>query len=1307
MLKIKNFDSNDFLHHILCCIDLPVACWSLSGELLYTSESFLKFFACTTPECFLNKIDTFSPERQPNGLLSVSGKQAHLRRAASKGDHNYVWTHILPEIGEAIVSYQLKRIEYKGELLIVAYISDAKDLLSAFEEKFTAEKKAKVIMDASPIGMLVWDNNLQIADCNDVMLQLLKAPSKEFFIENTSLYTTDMNEDKKDGVSYRTLISYEVLQKAFVSNTGKCDLMLQTHDAELLPVHITLKSVQLDNKDVVLGYVEDLRELIASQKQAAEAVEYIEIMLDTISLGANIWNKDLENIASNRAAAELFDLSGPEEYLVRFFELSPEFQPDGQPSKQKAYAKIREAFENGENKFEWLHQKLNGEPIPCEITLFRKQYRGEDVVIGYTHDLRKLKASQKEAAEAVEYIEIMLDTISLGANIWNKDLENIASNRAAADLFDLSGPEEYLERFFELSPEFQPDGQQSKQKAYAKIREAFENGENKFEWLHQKLNGEPIPCEITLFRKQYRGDDVVIGYTHDLRKLKASQKEVAEAAEYIAIVLDTISIGANMWNKDLEIIGANRAAADLFDLSRPEEYSEKFFDLSPEFQPDGQPSKQKAYANIKEAFINGDNKFEWLHQKLNGELIPCEIILIRKRYRGEDVVIGYTHDLRKLKASQKEAAEAAEYIEIMLDTISLGANIWNKDLENIASNRAAAELFDLSSPDEYLEKFFELSPEFQPDGQPSKQKAHACINEAFANGENKFEWLHQKLNGDPVPCEVTLIRKKYRGEDIVVGYTKDLRDLKASQQETSDSNELREAILNTMPVAVAFWSKDYEMFDCNVEAVKLFNASSKESVLLHYKELIPVAQPDATLSDARIKDIIHETFEKGYMRFEWLFNDMDGKPLPVEITIVKSTYYGEDIAVAYMRDLRELKTMLQEINDVGEDLRKAKDAAEQSTRAKSEFLANMSHEIRTPMNGILGLLHLLSMTNLENDQRGYIDKTLFSANNLLRIVNDILDFSKIEAGKLEMEIAPFTLVQVCKEVKDLYAERIKAKGLEYIVSTCDASTGYILGDSLRLKQILFNLVSNAIKFTHQGHIKLSITVSERSDNQIKCLFVVSDTGIGLSIHQLKKIFSAFSQADTSITRKYGGTGLGLAISRNLAQMMQGDLWAESVEDEGTSFYFTAVFDLCHDCNEVDKDKFANKTFTRYPGHLLLVEDNEINQLIAMELLQNMGYTVDTADNGQEALDILQQKKYDLVLMDIQMPIMDGLTASMKIREQSVFNALPIVAMSAHAMSGDKEISLSHGMNDHITKPIVPEVLNSTIQYWLSIKNNLK
>ncbi len=379
------------------------------------------------------------------------------------------------------------------------------------------------------------------------------------------------------------------------------------------------------------------------------------------------------------------------------------------------------------------------------------------------------------------------------------------------------------------------------------------------------------------------------------------------------------------------------------------------------------------------------------------------------------------------------------------------------------------------------------------------------------------------------------------------------------------------------------------------------------------------------------------------------------------------------------------------------------DRAEKNARIKSEFLANMSHEIRTPMNGILGLLYLLSQTKLNIKQEDYVQKTLLSANNLLRIIDDILDFSKMEAGKLELESIPFRIEGICDEISALYNPKAQERGIFLAVDAGWHTDTVLLGDPLRIKQVLFNFVSNALKFTEEGGVTVSVHCDPPHENVLRCVFSVQDTGIGLGSEQHKRLFSAFTQADSSITRKYGGTGLGLVICKKIVEAMGGSLWVESRKGHGSTFFFALTLPVCAD--DVELHSYDHETTlcdrAAYTGHLLLVEDNEINQIIAKELLQDVGYTVDVVENGQEALNILEKNTYVAVLMDIQMPVMDGLTAARKIRENPAYKDLVVIAMSAHAMDGDYEISLQNGMNDHITKPINPVTLYGTLDKWIS------
>ncbi len=553
--------------------------------------------------------------------------------------------------------------------------------------------------------------------------------------------------------------------------------------------------------------------------------------------------------------------------------------------------------------------------------------------------------------------------------------------------------------------------------------------------------------------------------------------------------------------------------------------------------------------------------------------------------------------------------------------------------------------------------------------------------------------------------EVTLVRSVLDGELVVVSYAKDLRELKATQELVKEAELRNTLMLDSLPLAVHFWDENFQLIYTNLEGANIFGFDSQQAYLDGFENTMLEFQPNGVRSKDILFQAIDEAFSRGSVRLEIVGRHViTGEEIPFEILVVRTSYRGKVGLISYIKDLRSHYSMLREIQANEHVLREAKEMAEKSTQAKGEFLANMSHEIRTPMNGILGLLRLLNKTSLDEMQRNYVEKSLFSANNLMRIINDILDFSKIEAGKLEMEIRPFTLAELCQEVSDLYTPLSSQKGLNFSVSAAEEfSKTIILGDALRLKQVLFNLVSNAIKFTRSGSVSLDVESTPRDNCELLCTFAVRDTGIGLTPEQINRLFSAFSQADSSITREYGGTGLGLVISRSIITMMRGNIWVESELGKGSTFFCTAIFK--QDQRKVSRDnpqelamhmvQEANKVY-----HILLVEDNDINQLVAIEILQEAGYMVDTADNGKKALEMLEKKSYDAVLMDIQMPIMDGYTATRLIRQQKKFDHLPIIAMSAHAMKGDKDISLANGMNEHITKPISPDVLYNALQLWI-------
>ncbi len=411
------------------------------------------------------------------------------------------------------------------------------------------------------------------------------------------------------------------------------------------------------------------------------------------------------------------------------------------------------------------------------------------------------------------------------------------------------------------------------------------------------------------------------------------------------------------------------------------------------------------------------------------------------------------------------------------------------------------------------------------------------------------------------------------------------------------------------------------------------------------------------------------------------------------------------LEIAELRDLDE--TRLVEQNVINVQLELAMEEAASASKSKSEFLANMSHEIRTPMNAIIGMTEMTLDTDLNPEQRDYIETVKQSADSLLDLINSILDLSKIEAGKLELMPSDFNIHDLLEKIVRTHSIQAQGHGIELTCNIHPDVPASLVGDELRLRQIIVNLIGNALKFTEKGSITIHIeqNIQDNQGDIVSLHFYVSDTGVGIPEDKLIRIFESFTQADGSTTRKFGGTGLGLTISKKLVSMMDGEIWAESQIGKGSTFHFTAYFGINHQETQSVIQKFDDETpALEKKIHILLAEDNIVNQKVALGILKKQGYEVETVGNGKEAIEALAKQQFDIVLMDVQMPVMDGLEATKAIRSSNDagFNPeIPIIAVTAHAFKEDIECCMDAGMNSCVVKPFKRQELFGEINRLVS------
>jgi len=636
--------------------------------------------------------------------------------------------------------------------------------------------------------------------------------------------------------------------------------------------------------------------------------------------------------------------------------------------------------------------------------------------------------------------------------------------------------------------------------------------------------------------------------------------------------------------------------------------------------------------------------------------------------------------------SRKEAEKALENSELMLRMImnTIPDLVWLKDVSGVYLHcNKKFELFfgsdeaTITGKDDYAFLDKELADFFRDNDRKAIVSDGPRINE---------EWLTFVSDGyhglfETVKAPMHDDQGKLIG---VLGIARDITSRKMTEEALRESETRFKALHNASFGGIAIHDNGV-ILECNLGLSEMFGYSREE--LIGMDGLLLVAE--------KSRDIVMSNILSGYEKpYEEYGLRKNGEEFPMRMEARNLPYKGEMVRAVEFRDITD------SVN-AAKALLAAKEAAESATQAKSEFLANMSHEVRTPLNGVLGMLQLLQTTEQSDEQKEYILGAIKSTKRLTRLLADILDISKIESGKLQIIEAEFSTACLQESIIEIFRPTAREKSLAFDFHVDTQMPSTLIGDETRVRQILFNLVGNAIKFTESGSVLVdALVLPSKNSERVRVLFAVSDTGIGISDEQLQDIFEPFVQGERNYTRSYQGAGLGLSIVRKLVKILGGEIAIDNTAGNGTVIYVSLPFILpVSHHKQAGIQSYQTGELVGAPLRILLVEDDELSSFSGKQMLHKMGYSVTTAPDGMEALGILHKQDFDLVLMDIQMPVMDGVEATKAIRGASDLgdkSQIPIIAMTAYAMTGDKEKFLAAGMDDYISKPVDRDELKTVI-----------
>ncbi len=1152
----------------------------------------------------------------------------------------------------------------------------------SFESRNLQLRWRSAALDSVANGVVIADRQGRIQWVNRALSQLTGYAPAEMIGHNPRLFKSGLQDEAFYQRLWNTVLAGQVWHGELVN---------RRKDGSLYAEEMTITPVA--NASGVITHFICIKQDVTRRKQIEEAVQHSEARFRSLIEHApdliTIISADGTILYDSPSHARVLGHTPGERAGTNALEL---LHPEDAPRVLQTFAEgVREPGASARLEYRYRHKdgswrhmeavgtNLLADPAVGGVVVNSRDVTGRKLA---EEALRKSEAQLREAQRIAQLGSWQLDLVT-NALLWSDEIYRIFEIDPAK--FGAS-----YEAFLNL---VHPDDRDNVDQAF---RSAVQNGlpydvvhrlhfpDGRVKYVHERAE-TTYGADGTPLRS--------LGTVQDITERKQMEMELRGSEAYLKALFEYAPDAHYLNDADGVFVDGNRACEELTGYKREELLGRSFVTL--DLIVPGE--RENVTAMLPASLHQPLGPFEVVLKRKDGQRITAEIRTIPVEIKGRTLVLGIARDISERKRAEAVARLLAAIVESSEDAIV------GKTLDGIVTswNAGAERVYGYTAEEMIGRSMAVVMP-------PGQEAELSTLLERIRRGEHIEHLETVRLRKDGSRRDVWLtLSPIVDAAGAVIGASSIARDITERhriEQALRDSEERFRAISASAQDSIIVIDNDGRVSFWNQAAEKTFGYTEDEALGKDVHRLLapPVYAPRYTSGLATFRQTGQGPAVGAISELTAVHKN--GTEFPLELSVSAVRLGGTWQAVGIARDVTDRKRAETQ-------LREAKEAAEAASRVKSEFVANMSHEIRTPMNGIIGMTELALGTELTAEQREYLEMVKSSADSLLSVINDVLDFSKIEAGKLSLEHIGFDPHQICLETIKALQLRADEKGLTLSCAPAPGLPTALVGDPGRLRQILFNLIGNALKFTDRGGVMVRLTVDAETADFVELHGSVADSGIGISAEQQERIFGAFEQGDSSMTRRYGGTGLGLPITSKLVRLMGGRLWVESGLGAGSTFHFTLRLERAATGTMAGAPALLpSATAAPEPAralHVLLAEDNLVNQRLAMRLLEKHGCRVTVASNGAQVLAAVERQTFDVILMDVQMPDIDGCDAAKCIRERERSlggGHVPIIALTAHALKGDRERCLQAGMDGYVAKPVDAKRLLAAIAAVMPVKD---